>query len=153
MEVSRYISWLNSTILRAGGMASCSYILTADPVLGKITAMRCAPQHSITQFEGTPPLRRKSSRGDIRWCTTDGRKGLQPQQRHHRGVLWPRGLSCASPARAPQRACNLCDRRGSCRKLWWLDRGIPQVKTVCCSQSGRTTVEPRGDWRPCVDSR
>ena len=89
MEVSQYISWLNSTILGAGGMASCSYMLTADPVLGKITSMRCAPQHSITQFEGTPPLRRKSSRGDIRWCTTDGRKGLQPQQRHHRGVLWP----------------------------------------------------------------
>ena len=55
MEVSQYISWLNSTILGAGGMASCSYMLTADPVLGKITTMQCAPKHYLTYLSVLHP--------------------------------------------------------------------------------------------------
>ena len=35
--VSMYMDWLERTILNNGGLASCSYMLTADPVLGKVS--------------------------------------------------------------------------------------------------------------------
>ena len=35
--MSTYMDWLERTILQNGGLASCSYMLTADPALGKLS--------------------------------------------------------------------------------------------------------------------
>ena len=49
MEVAKYLSWITSTIRDNGGLASCNgFMITADPVLGNITA-----SHVLTDLPST----------------------------------------------------------------------------------------------------
>ena len=53
MEVAKYLTWITSTIRNSGGLASCNAIMiTADPVLGKITASHVLTDLPVYRGDG-----------------------------------------------------------------------------------------------------
>ena len=101
MEVAKYITWITSTIRDNGGLASCNgFMITAEPVLGNITA-----SHVLSDL---PVYRGDGPRGAGAGRPPHGGQGLHLLPAGLRRVVWVRNLLRPSSTGAPQWSRHLC---------------------------------------------